>query len=226
MGRSVQGELPFKGLDWGGKRKGAGRKPNGKRALVARDRRAALAARFPVHVTMKIRAGLPSMRGKECRRVLFEVFGKACERPGFRVVHFSIQTDHLHLIVEGKNRERLSRGLQGLAVRVARAVNRLWQRSGRVFADRYHDHVLRTPREVRNALLYVLQNAKRHGRQGRALVDVCSSALWFDGWREPLEGAADAVQRVVAAAHTWLLKVGWRRHGRLTFAESPDHWHG
>jgi len=48
-------------------------------------------------------------------------------------------------------------------IRVAKGLNKLWARRGKVFADHYHDRILRTPREVRNALCYVLHNAKKHG---------------------------------------------------------------
>lgn len=222
MSRVVQGELQFKGANWGGRRRGAGRKPKLDRAQVSHRRREALASRFPVHVTMKLCEGLPSLRRRRESGVLFEVFAKACERAGFRVVQFSLQRDHLHMIVEGKDREALSRGLQGLAIRIAKGLNKLWARVGRVFADRYHDHILRTPREVRNALLYVLQNAKRHGVRLPWPIDRHSSAGWFEGWRERLTvSGLEAVARPIAEAHTWLLKKGWRRHGLRALEEIP-----
>jgi hypothetical protein len=87
-----------------------------------------------------------------------------------------------------------------------------------VIADRYHVHVLGTPREVRNALRYVLENGRHHGvHQGT--FDPASSAAWFDGWRADARrlaaAAAPAGPAFVAAAHSWLLRSGWRRHGRL-----------
>jgi len=151
--------------------------------------------------------------------VLVEVFGRGGERPGFRVVHYSVQTNHVHFLVEAGNRDLLSRWLGGLATRMARRLNRLWNRRGRVFADRYHDRILRTPREVRNALRYVLNNARKHGiflRGDRP--DPCSSGRWFDGWRDWL---ARAPGSPLALARTWLLRVGWRRHGRIGLVERP-----
>ncbi|HKO91462.1 MAG TPA: hypothetical protein VJU61_09940, partial [Polyangiaceae bacterium] len=73
-----------------------------------------------------------------------------------RIVHYSIQSNHVHLLVEADDRRALTAGLRGLFVRIAGALNRLWQRRGGVFADRFHERELRTPREVRNSLLYVL----------------------------------------------------------------------
>src|SRR5438128_10143214 len=90
-------------------------------------------------------------------------------RGGLRVLHFSVQRDHLHLLVEAVDGCVLSRGLQGLAIRIAKAVNRVLGRRGRVFSDRFHAHALRTPREVRNALVYVLQNWAKHTPGARGL---------------------------------------------------------
>jgi hypothetical protein len=106
--------------------------------------------------------------------------------------------------------------LRGLGVRVARALNRVWRRSGRVLGDRPHEHVLRSPREVRWALAYVLQNARKHGTwRKRGAADP-----WFDGWRRGLALAAQW-PTPVARARSWLLGVGWRRHGLLDVDEVP-----
>jgi putative transposase len=142
---------------------------------------------------MKVRAGLASLRREREFAALRGAIEAGCERGGFRLVHFSVQSNHMHLLVEGGCRSTLARGLQGLAVRMARALNRLWRRWGSVFADRYHGHVLRTPREVWNALRYVLCNARKHGAwSSRTRTDPCSSGAWFDGWREK---ANDVVPR-------------------------------
>jgi hypothetical protein len=122
--------------------------------------------------------------------------------------------------VEGSCRSALSRGLQGLAVRMARALNRLWRRWGSVFSDRYHDHILRSPSEVWNALRYVLCNARKHGGwSSRTRPDPCSSSAWFEGWREerpkPIESS------ITARARTWLLRKGWRRRGLLSLEDTP-----
>lgn len=136
------------------------------------------------------------------------------------MVHFSVQSDHIHLLVEGDSREALIRGNQGLAIRCARAVNRAAHRTGSVWSDRYHSHVLTTPRETRRALAYVLLNHCKHLRAVPG-IDPCSSAAWFDGWRHrpfrtPEEEAA------TVAARTWLLSTGWRRAGgAIALSETP-----
>jgi len=215
--KMVQSELPFR--SWGGPRPRSGRKPNGLRAGVPHGPRAPLAARYPVHVTARLRAGLPSLRRKESYRALLRAFESGAERNGFRLTQYSVQSNHLHLIVEAPNRETLSRGLQGLLIRVARAVNRAWQRSGSIFSDRYHDRILRSPKEVRNALAYVLNNAKRHGIF-EAGVDPFSSGRWFDGWRQAKP--SESPPSILAKARTWLLTLGWRRWGLISLDTVPS----
>jgi hypothetical protein len=116
-------------------------------------------------VTLKVRAGLPSLRTLRVVRELEASFRRGCERGGFRLAHYSIQDDHLHAVVEAKGPEALGRGMMSLAGRFARAVNRALSRSGPVLADRYHLRVLRTPREAWRALRYVLLNGRRPRRK-------------------------------------------------------------
>ena len=224
---------------WGGRREGAGRKP-GPCPRDPHRRRPALAARFPCHVTLRIRRGIPSLRKRRFVQDLRHSLRRGCERGRFRVVHYSIQADHLHLIVEATGSRDLACGMKSIAARIARAANRIFARRGPVLADRYHLHILRTPREVRCALAYVLLNARKHGkeRQGAAppaRLDEASSARWFGGWRESVggEGSPDpawrtqadpqdaASGREVARPRTWLLSLGWRRHGLIDLAEVP-----
>lgn len=132
----------------------------------------------------------------------------------------------VHLLVEATDRVALARGLQGLAIRLARRVNRACGRSGRLWADRYHARVLRTPREVRNALCYVLQNARRHTDVARGIIapgwiDPRSSGRWFDGWARASRVEASPEAPLVAAARSWLLTTGWRRRGLLDVDEVP-----
>ena len=228
MRRSKQAELPFQRGTWGGRRPGAGRKA-GPNPAVRHLSREKFAGRFPCHVTLKVRRDLPNLRTGRTLREIERSFVEGRERGDFRVVHYSIQSDHAHFVVEANGREALGCGMKSLSARFARAVNRALGRSGRVLADRYHLRVLRTPREVRNALAYVLLNTRRHlaQRRGRAAVDgkaidPASSGRWFDGWTRGSGVAARGhPQRTVAAARTWLLRVGWRRHGRIAPTEIP-----
>jgi REP element-mobilizing transposase RayT len=215
--KSRQAELPFGGR--GGPRPGAGRKPKGARAGVSHHGRVAFAKAQPVHVTARLRVGLPSLRRKDAHRAILRAFEAGAERKGFRLTQYSVQSNHFHLIVEAPNRETLSRGLQALLIRVARAVNRAWGRKGPIFSDRYHDRILRTPKEVRNALVYVLNNAKRHGIY-EAGVDPFSSGRWFDGWREAKPSVL--VPPILPKARTWLLTLGWRHWGLISLNTVPS----
>jgi hypothetical protein len=136
----------------------------------------------------------------------------------FGVVAYSVQSDHVHLIVEAESCRHLAGGLQGLAIRIAKTVNRVLGRKGAVWSGRYHARALTTPRAVRHALVYVLQNWKKHVPGARGL-DPRSSAAWFSGWRnvKPTPPASSPV----ATARTWLARWGWRRHGLIDVREGP-----
>jgi len=174
-------------------------------------------ARFPLHVTLRLREGLPPLREETLGSAVVRALACA-SADAFRVLHFSIQTNHLHLVVEAHDAAALSRGMQGLAVRVARAVNRRLDARGRVFRERYHARELTTPRAVRSALVYVLMNARKHGVRLAAGIDRFSSAAWFDGFaRRPASDDACPVR----APRTWLAGVGWRRRGLVRLDERP-----
>jgi putative transposase len=126
--------------------------------------------------------------------------------------------DHVHLVAEASDKRALSRGMQGLSIRVAKAINRRLRRHGKVLADRYHARALKTPREARWALRYVLNNARKHGADlPNGFVDACSSAPWFEGWTRPralafvMNGKLQARDPPVVPPKTWLLRVGYRR---------------
>jgi REP element-mobilizing transposase RayT len=195
---------------------------------VLHRERAAVPGECPVHVTLRLRPDLPSLREgrfvREWRRSLAE----AAERGSFRVNHYSLQGDHAHLIVEARGKHALACGMKSIAARLARALNRVAGRSGPVLDGRYHHRSLRTPREVRRALAYVLLNARRHlakrrhpARAAGAVLDPASSARWFDGWRAIPRTPEAAAAPEVARPRTWMLRVGWRRHGLVDPAELP-----
>lgn len=174
---------------------------------------------------MKCARGLPSLRTRVAGPVIVEAI-RSAQRERFRICHFSIQRDHLHLIVEADDRRALGAGMKGLACRIARGLNRCWERKGSVFAERFHDLVLRSLRQVRNALVYVLNNHRKHGvaldSRSAPRPDLFSSGIYFDGWSDhPREYDPREPDSYVAAGG-WKLRLGWRhRHQRFSLLTLP-----
>jgi hypothetical protein len=223
---SGQGQLRLKlpkARAHGGERKGAGRRPARERAGVSHHGRDEVTKESPVHVTMRVLPHVWNLRSGRSLAAVESALGGIRGWREFRVVHFSLQGEHLHLIVEAEGNRALSEGMQGLTVRIAKALNRMMGRRGTVFADRYHAHVLRTPAEVRNALAYVLLNHRSHMLRIRARSDAAprdrfSSAASFDGWSD---APAPDAPTVTSLPQSWLLRAGWRRRGLLSTDETP-----
>ena len=132
--RTRQMRLPLAAArTWGGARKGAGRKPRG-RPSMPHVTRSKVDPRFPVQVTIRATPGLPSLRSPRVFGALRRAIARA-SFDRFRVIHFSIQQDHAHFIVEGDEARRARGGVHGLAIRLALAVNRALGRKGKVVGD-------------------------------------------------------------------------------------------
>ncbi len=223
----VQPELPMRRLrPRGGKRRGAGRKPRGARAGVAHRPRPVIRKLTPVHVTVKLVPEVGSLRRRKLIDAMRGAFRSGKVKDGFRICQFSIQRDHVHLVTEAESNRDLAKGMQGWEIRVARRVNRRLGRKGRVFADRFHAVPVRSPRQLRNTLCYVLQNALRHGERVEEWsgIDPFSSAWHFDGWahdrwRRGLDPPSG--EEPVARPESWLLRTGWRRWGHIGPSEVP-----
>ena len=204
----------------GGRREGAGRRP-GPDPRVRHRSRPKLASRHPCHVTLRAREGVPSLRAPAFVRAFEETLARGCDRGEFRLVHYALLRDHAHLIVEARDREALGRGMKSLTRRAVWAMCRVFGWRSSVLADRYHLRVLKTPREVRNAIRYVLLNAARHRRRPLRQLDPASSGRWFDGWRGGRARKLSESEAPVAAPRTWLLREGWRRLGLLDPLDVP-----
>ena len=216
----------------GGRRAGAGRKPSAENVgLQPHTARASFVPRVPAHVTMRAMSGVPQMRAQTVAPVVLAEIERASAK-GLRVIHHSVQNDHLHLIVEADDAEALSRGIQRLASRIAMRVNALTGRRGKFWRERYHRRDLATPRQFRNALVYVTFNFRKHApaaeRIARARsLDSLSSAVWLDDWKSTKlvehiqELRARAGPRETVMPTTWIARVGWKRHGLLDARETP-----
>jgi REP element-mobilizing transposase RayT len=187
---------------WGGKRKGAGRKPAGARAGVAHRPRPAISRRMPLHVTLRMAPHVYNLRSRRSFQVIARALRKGGDRFEVGVVQFSVQGNHIHLLVEAASRDSLTRAIKGLGVRIAKGLNRMMGKSGRVLDDRYHAHPLRTPTEVRHAMTYIRDNAKKHAAE--------RGETYSAGYVDPYSSAA-AHDLQLPVARTWLLREGWRR---------------
>jgi REP element-mobilizing transposase RayT len=215
----------------GGARPGAGRPrvKDSERGFIAHRARPSHRKGDPVHVTLRVRKGIPSLRRQALERIVKLALLAQREKldddgaKHFQVVHFTIQSDHLHLIVEAPDKRGLARGVAGLEVRIARRLNKLLRRKGRLWSDRYHRHDLRTPSETRNALRYVLLNTQKHVRiiGDRAFADPLSSAASFDGFASRPVRFDEPYPWPRVAPRTWLLGVGWRRRGLIEPSDAP-----
>ena len=212
----------------GGWRPGAGRPK--KQGAVSHLTRPAFASRFPQHVTLRLGADTPPIASEWLMKRVTRPCIALCEKPFFRVVEFNVLSDHVHLICEATDAMTLARGVQGLAIRLARRLNTALKRKGKCFGPRYHAVALRTPTQVRNTLRYVLLNRKHHAAASKRFfagwIDPFSSGAWFRGWAAPIrmnEVIGDLVraEAPTRAPKTWLLRVGWRRAGPISYDDRP-----
>jgi putative transposase len=208
-------QLPVRNR-WGGRRSCAGRPPAPGRPKIGHGRRNQHKPRHPVLLTLRAAADLPSLRSITLFTAVRDSIARSRDAT-FRVLHFSVQQDHVHAIVEADSHDDLTKGVRGLVIRIALAVKRV-ARVGRVWGDRYHARALTTPREVRNAIVYVLLNFRKHLR-APAGIDPRSSGPWFDGWERP--SPPPSRPRPTATPRTWLAAIGWRRHGLIALREAP-----
>jgi len=216
--------LAARGAGRGGYRHGAGRKPKPEEQRRGHRSRPALSPRFPVHVTLAVRPEVTSLRRGHAYHVLRQCFALGNDRFGFRLTDFTVQGHHLHLVCEAEDKTALGRGLQGLKIRIARRLNRKLGRTGALFAERYHERILRSPTEIRRVLVYVYGNSRKHvGGQDRDWIDDRTSAAWFTGWRWPLRDMRLRPEGVppVVAPRGWLLAAGWKRLGLIEPGEAP-----
>ena len=182
-----------------------------------------LVARHPVHVVLRVMSAVGNLRTHHAYRAIRGAIGTCAARTDYRVVHASLQSNHLHLLVEADSKRALSRGMQGFAISAAKRLNReLRRKRGDVFAFRYHATAIESPTQARNAIAYILNNWRRHRNDARSpyRIDPYSSAAQFHGWQTP-HGHTHPEPLPVVRATTWLLTDGWTRAGPIRTDEVP-----
>lgn len=220
----------------GGKRAGAGRPKKGERASERHKIRESFRANHPIHAVLRPIEEVGSLRSFDMYRAIRDALITTYARALIRIVHVSVQGTHIHLIVEAANRSDLARGMQGFEIACAKNINAVlskrlgYRRTGTVFPDRYHSVVIRTPRQARGAIAYVLNNWRRHNEHkapfARAWrVDPFSSAPSFDGFKDigtrAIEWPDTYLRLPVWQPRTWLLTTGWKKHGLIHSTEKP-----
>jgi REP element-mobilizing transposase RayT len=232
--------FPDRNGQWRGVRprkitKRLGRPPKGARAGEKHERREVFRLGTPVHVVLRVAPAIGGLRKHKTYAALREALLVAARRDNFRVVHISIQSKHVHLLVEASDRIALARGMQGFQISAAKRLNAAVtkpgekRRRGVVFTDRYHVQLIKSPKQARHCLSYVLNNWRHHQEDGEGVartwkIDRYSSAISFDGWRDaPASWAApeDYQPLHVWKPRCWLLREGWKRHGRIATTEIP-----
>ncbi len=219
-----QVEMQFR--TWGGKREGAGRPRAPGRRRYYPGKRPAHSKHEPVHVTLRVSNAIGELRRRRVYHAVRRAMA-ATAKDTFRIVHLSIQRTHIHLIVEADDREALIRGMQGFQISAARRLNAAISdgapRRGAVFLDRYHAEVLTSPRQVRNAIAYVLNNFRHHVGSRNTVLDPYASGIYFDGWKTGPWAVPEGYEPLpVLEPHTWLLSTGWRRHSLIDPYEVPS----
>ena len=195
----------------GGKRRGAGRKKRLENEPKHTARRL-VNARTPQHLTIRMAQGLPSLRSPKFSRVFTSAIVRA-RAFGLHIREFAIESNHLHLIAETDFSESLAKGMASLCARITWWMRKF--RKGRIFAGRFHSQALGSPRQVKNALRYVLFNHAKH-LGVKPFVDVYSSASSFERLYE-LEPTFRSKKRMtllrfcLGKPTSWLLSVGWLR---------------
>jgi REP element-mobilizing transposase RayT len=222
----------------GGKRRHAGRKPKGLRAGASHRERPALAARYPVHVVLRVVEAVGNLRRRCAYHAIRAATYTVAARSNFRIVHLSIQRTHIHLIVEAHDKQALARGMQGFQISAAKHLNRAIskdrpRRRGAVFPDRYHAEIIKSPRQARHALAYVINNWRKHGEDRAGgmqgwKIDWFSTAIHFPHWVEyggspwMWHGPPRYEPLWAWQPKTWLLCEGWKRHGLISCREVPS----
>jgi REP element-mobilizing transposase RayT len=199
-----------------------------RRRLTAEERklnrqRPELSPDRPVHVAIRVRDGTLRLRFKKCFRIVRTALVAASLKIRFRLLAYSVQGNHLHLIAEADDKFALSRAMRSLSIRIAKRINQLMQTRGQRIPKRYMLSVLKTKCDVNRALAYVLNNYRRHAAQGRrrlrdGWIDPCSSAVWFEHWSTPPTPTSDPcpdIPRGTVTPQSTILLHGWKVHGLI-----------
>jgi REP element-mobilizing transposase RayT len=175
-----------------------GGRPASPRSFARHVKRRPVSHRHPHHITLRMRKHVWNLRSQRCFRRIAHALKGVQPRVGFRIVHFAVLGNHVHLLAEAEDRSSMTNGVRALAIRIAKRLNKMMHRRGSLYVNRYDERILKNPTTVRNALRYVLTNAEHH-------YGACASKI------DRFSSAAPACRDLVQHAGSWLLRVGWTR---------------
>jgi REP element-mobilizing transposase RayT len=188
----------------------------------------------PVHVAVRVRKGTWKLRTKRCLRIIREAMIAANAKIRFRITHYSVQGNHLHMMVEADDKYALSRAMRSLSIRIAKRLNALMKERGVRIPTRYHMSVTKTAQDVRLALRYILNNYRRHAADWGeecppGWVDPYSSGPWFKYWCRPTAASRDPCPMLasgIVEAQSFLLTEAWKAYGLLdpSFVPGPGRF--
>jgi REP element-mobilizing transposase RayT len=204
---------------WGGKRRGAGRK--NRSGLVNHAKRERVDFKKPLHITLRLRKGVASLRTQKSLKNFRNAVGES-KKFGLHVIHFSLLSNHIHMIVEARDSASLAAGMKSLCGRLGKFIRKISGGKGAVFAGRFHMHLLKSPSEMKRALEYVLLNRAKH-KDEIENIDEFSSGHAFREWSRllgrrmcgliseqvRLSDRKTAVE--LSPPRSWLCTSGWMR---------------
>jgi REP element-mobilizing transposase RayT len=160
----------------------------------------------PVHVTIKTNKNvIPNLRSK----VLYKQIRQSMKRArilGIRIIHFSVQRDHVHLLIEADNKQQLGESMRVLSISLTKRLSHVLKRKVKALKSRYHLHVLKSLQEIKNAKNYILSNGQKHGTSDAH--DFYSSAISFSDFRpnEIFLQFMDDLKSILAPPEFWSTK--------------------
>ena len=164
--------------------KGAGRPAKHDRGIrhIARDEFNRLTV---LHLTVKIDRAKAGLKNKQTLKLLWHAIKKA-RLKGLKIIHYTLEFDHIHLLVEADNKAIVGTGMQSFGISLSKGINKIKGLSGQVFKTRYHFRKLKTPTEVKNVIHYILGNSIKH--KSSSFINQYNSLVRVDSFKELYPG--------------------------------------
>lgn len=127
------------------------------------------------HLTIKVRENKADIQSKKLLKALHHAIARA-RLKNLKVIHYTLEYNHVHLLVETNDHRILHAGMQALGISFSKAINKVKSLKGHVYKHRYHQRKIGSARELKNVLLYIFNNGKKHKRTNKR-IDLYNSAI-------------------------------------------------